>query len=692
MKVNGKSILLCDCEGTMDFDAKSLAALFDGQDVVLNTHLCRSQIENFSKAVSDGEPMIVACTQEAPLFIEVAAETGGDTPISFANIRERAGWSDEAKSALPKIKALISEATLDAPLTTSVVMNSGGAVLVYGSGQETLEIARQLADRLEVTCLLDGGGEDILPPRLMDVPIFIGHIASLSGHLGAFEAVVDGYAPPQVSSRASLNLSSTKDGVTLSTDLVLDLSGGEALVPAPEKRDGYLHPDPGNPALVQKALFDLIDLVGEFEKPRYIAYDSEICVHARSAQIGCTRCIDVCPTNAITPNNEEVEIDPYICAGCGACASVCPTGAAKYQLPAGNFLFERVKLLLGTYREAGGTDPVLLVHDTKHGEDMISAMSRAGRGLPANVLPFAVNEVTQIGFDFMAVALGYGAAKITMLTGPGNIGETDGLESQRELVETVTSGLGYGAGRVEIVDHADPDALADYLYQKEERADIEPGSFIALGGKREIANLALNHLHEYAPEPVDILPLPAAAPFGTIEVNTSDCTLCLSCVSACPTGALKANPDSPQFTFTETTCVQCGLCRTICPESVITLVPRFNFTGDARSAMVVKEEEPFACIKCGEPFGVKSSIDQIVEKLSEHSMFPDEKSLDRIKMCPDCRVFDVFDEADTPMVGGARPKTVTTEDYLKERENLREEAREFMQEHGLDDADGTDES
>ena len=121
MKVNGKSILLCDCEGTMDFDAKSLAALFDGQDVVLNTHLCRSQIENFSKAVSDGEPMIVACTQEAPLFIEVAAETGGDTPISFANIRERAGWSDEAKSALPKFMPWGNSTAPSAPTSTVVL-------------------------------------------------------------------------------------------------------------------------------------------------------------------------------------------------------------------------------------------------------------------------------------------------------------------------------------------------------------------------------------------------------------------------------------------------------------------------------------------------------------------------------------------------------------------------------------------
>jgi len=684
MKINDKNVLVCDCEGTIKFDKKALSKVFKGMDLEINTHLCRSQIENFSKSVSEGKPMVVACTQEAPYFIETAAEIEPSTNVSYTNIRERAGWSDDAKGSLPKIKALLTESTLDAPLATSVSMTSEGSVLVYGDDEIALEIAKQLSSRLNVTCIIKDT-KDVMPPRLMDLPVFVGTISSLSGHLGAFEAIVDKYAPVQVSSRTNFEMGQQKtDGVKLNADLVVDVSTDEALVTAPEKRDGYFHPDIGNPTLVQKALFEITDLVGEFEKPRYIKYDPDICVHARSTQVGCSRCLDVCPTGAITSGNDEVVINPYICAGCGSCASVCPTGAAKYELPAGNFIYERLKLLLDTYSETGGENAVLLVHDTRHGEDMISVMARMGRGLPANVLPFAVNEVTQIGFDFMSVALGYGAEKIYILTGPGNVGETDGLLGQVELIETISSGLSYGENRVSIIDLIDPDALADILYDKFNLPPMAKGDFIAMGGKREIVNLAVNHLHEHAPSPVDLVALPTGAPFGTIEVNTDGCTVCLSCVSACPTGALKDNPDAPQFTFTETNCVQCGLCKTICPESVITLKPRYNFTDEGRSAKIVKEEDPFECVKCGKPFGVKSSISKMVEQLTGHSMFSDEDALDRIKMCPDCRVVDIFDEPNTPLAGTPRPKTRTTEDYLKEREELREEAGDFIKEQGLD--------
>jgi ferredoxin len=60
------------------------------------------------------------------------------------------------------------------------------------------------------------------------------------------------------------------------------------------------------------------------------------------------------------------------------------------------------------------------------------------------------------------------------------------------------------------------------------------------------------------------------APFGAIELNVEGCTLCLACVSACPTGALSDNPERPMLRFTEDACVQCGLCKATCPEKVIT--------------------------------------------------------------------------------------------------------------------------
>jgi ferredoxin len=169
---------------------------------------------------------------------------------------------------------------------------------------------------------------------------------------------------------------------------------------------------------------------------------------------------------------------------------------------------------------------------------------------------------------------------------------------------------------------------------------------------------------------VDVIALPAAAPFGTVEVNVEGCTLCLSCVSACPTGAMSADSERPMLKFTEDACVQCGLCAATCPEKVISLKPQLDFRAATASARVVKEEEPFHCISCGKPFGVKSTIERVTAKLEgKHWMFTgNAKRLDVLKMCEDCRVTVMAAESFDPYGAPERPRMRTTEDYLRERE------------------------
>ena len=70
------------------------------------------------------------------------------------------------------------------------------------------------------------------------------------------------------SSRGALAFGAPQNGARSACDVIVDLSGGAALFPPPEKRDGYLNPDPGNAALVQRALIEASDLIGAFEKPR----------------------------------------------------------------------------------------------------------------------------------------------------------------------------------------------------------------------------------------------------------------------------------------------------------------------------------------------------------------------------------------------------------------------------------------
>ena len=150
----------------------------------------------------------------------------------------------------------------------------------------------------------------------------------------------------------------------------------------------------------------------------------------------------------------------------------------------------------------------------------------------------------------------------------------------------------------------------------------------------------MRELQRAAPAPVDVVALPAGAPFGAVEINVEGCTLCLACVSACPTGALSADTERPMLRFAEDACVQCGLCKATCPEKVITLKPQLDFRAATAAARVLKEEAPFECIRCGKPFGVKSTIERVAAKLEgKHWMFKGSaRRLDVIKMCEDCRV------------------------------------------------------
>ena len=332
-------ILICSCEDTMPLDASAVQRGCRGAEVLTAHQLCRAELEKFRAAAESGGPLIVGCTQEVPLFSEIA----GDAAVTYANIRETAGWSKDGAAAGPKMAALLAAAAEPAPELAFVNLTSDGVILIYGRDEQAIEAGNLLKDHLDVTVLIRPPAY-VPPPRVTDFPVVRGAIRSAKGYLGAFELTVDGYAQPTPSSRGALSFPTTRDGAVSRCDLVLDISGSAPLFTASDLRDGYLRADPGDPAAVLKAVLKARDLVGSFDKPRYVAYSADLCAHSRSKIVGCTRCLDLCPTGAITPAGDHVAIDAYICAGCGQCAAVCPTGAAAYALPPADALMRKLRV------------------------------------------------------------------------------------------------------------------------------------------------------------------------------------------------------------------------------------------------------------------------------------------------------------------------------------------------------------
>ncbi|WP_375258006.1 4Fe-4S binding protein [Citreimonas sp.] len=644
-----KSLITCDCLGsqTVDADALSKATGMDVQSPC--TALCTRQIDRAAAALTKGNA-VFCCTQEARTFDALAEELGVE-PAPVLDLRDRAGWTEDTRSNVPKMSALIAESLLPPAAEKSLDVVAEGLCLVIGRAEVALPAAEQLSDYLSVTVLL-AEGDEIPDTRAYDV--ITGRLRRATGALGQFEVVIDALRQIEPGGRGGFDLTEAKDGGVSQCDVIVDLRGDVPLFPAHDKREGYLRADPGHPAGVAAAVMAASHLVGTFEKPLYVKTEPMLCAHSRAEQTGCTRCLDLCPTGAIVPNGDHVTVDPMICAGCGACSAVCPSGAISYDAPPVDLTFRRVQTLAKAYLDAGGEAPRLLIHDS-HGTEMIGLSARHGRGLPADVIPLEMTAIGAFGHAEVVAALAAGFASVALLPGPK--ADVDALSAQVALAQAIA-----GEGRVRVLDTPDPDVMSDALYDETAPAPVAT-PVRPMGTRRQITRQAARALH---PE-TEILALPEGAPYGAVLVDKDACTLCLSCVSLCPSGALGDNPDLPQLRFQEDACLQCGLCANICPEDAITLEPRLDLTGAALRQEVINEEEPFACIECGSLFGVKSTIERITEKLQGHSMFQGGDKLRMIQMCDDCRVNAQFHSQDNPFAGRERPRPRTTDDYLSKR-------------------------
>lgn len=497
--------------------------------------------------------------------------------------------------------------------TGKIAYQSKGRVAIISGRADDYEYFSRFGEPLKPVLITP---EEIEETGVPVIPV-AGRSIQIEGYLGNFDIEIGEHGEPGY--------------MSVQADLILDLSPNPVLSMT-VKPPGYIVAKLGEDEL-SSAQHELEHMVGSFEKPRYFEYDASICAHGRSGQSGCNRCLDTCPAEAITGLAETVEVNPYLCQGGGVCASVCPSGAIRYNYPNVADMLNRVRTLLRVYYENAGQHAV------------IGFVSEADAGslevIPDNLLIIVIEELASVGMEVWLSAFAYGAKKVLLIDG-GSLPVVvySALREQIAITKEILSGMGYVPEAIDIISVNELPRDCQPVLPQFDRA-----MFAGLTDKRQAAFLAIDYLYSNAPGPVPVIALPNGSSFGTINVNNQTCTLCMSCTSVCPAGAVQTGNESPQLIFHESNCLQCGICASACPENAISLEPRLLADPELRQPSRVLHEQPaFCCVVCGKPFATNSVIQKILSRLDEHAMFQEERARRRLMMCEDCRVIDVVQD------------------------------------------------
>ncbi|MCJ2376573.1 4Fe-4S binding protein [Vibrio sp. ZSDZ34] len=531
--------------------------------------------------------------------------------------------SSNGKARLYAIENTVELSNLIPP---TVSYESQGDTLVIGPTSIITSIAEQLASMKSIT-LLSTDGESSPQANL-----YFADSIEVSGFLGTFTVELK-------SNMQTLNLSE----IAISRDcfdIVLDHSLNGCMseeVPVP----GYYPVGRGYPSLTE-ALEEIPTLMGTFDKPKYFRLNTDLCAHSSRGIKGCERCVDACPAGALSSEGNDkighkIQINPYLCQGVGTCATACPTEAIHYALPSPQDTQKFIERTLENYLKAGGEQATILICSSRHETYNVMAL----RALPDSVIPIVVEELPSVGMDTWFAALVNGAHQV-LFAASQHMPKTiiNVLSSEVAMAQLILENLGMPRESIDIL----------YLETlREGMPELTTQSFELRkgdlpGNKRQRLFSALDELNNVCNVTESIQKMPSTAPFGQVHCETDKCTLCMGCVAVCPTKALYNDGHKPALEFIEQDCVQCGMCEKACPEKALSLTPRLNWDQSTRQAsLVIHEDKAAECTRCGKAFAPQSLIDMLQGKLRGHSQFNDEAAINRIAMCEDCRVIDVFE-------------------------------------------------
>lgn len=331
----------------------------------------------------------------------------------------------------------------------------------------------------------------------------------------------------------------------------------------------------------------------------YISYKSSSCNYSnRFLDDVCTKCVDVCESNALHANSatKNIDFNPSLCVKCGSCIGICPTGALEsYEFK--SEVFETLFKYIANKKVVVATKDFIANNDY---------------ALPQNTFVLLLESYKELTEEnLLSIAMQSGNQLLIL-----------GCEDSAKisLANSITNAI-FGKKCV-IFDSA------EYVEFNEIAKDI------TLGDMRKFSLFA-NRVKTLA-DGGDFGEIKTDLNYGEIKIDDAKCTLCMGCAEVCKTGALKADENSFSLYHNPSLCTACGYCASTCSEKCIENdFGKIELNPNWFEFKKVATDSLFHCVECGKPFASSKAIAKVTSVFFD--LFTDERKRRTLMCCADCK-------------------------------------------------------
>ncbi|WP_121626928.1 4Fe-4S binding protein [Poseidonibacter antarcticus] len=418
-------------------------------------------------------------------------------------------------------------------------------------------------------------------------------VKQISGHIGNLSVIVDDEG---------------KD-VTLNVSQIVWFDAKEMGL----TQSGTFDP---NESSIEEVVQTLKENINEYSYKKFTTYDKEICQYDGRREEICSKCEEVCPTVAITKDDETKTLgfSQIDCHGCGGCVSVCPSGAIDYAPSNKESLFEMSKFFEETHP--------LIVPEKMN-------ISTLEVSLKENVLPFAIEGEKFLHEESFLTLLQISGSQVIFYTDFISKGSGDAIRIVNDIYQAKYK----------------KDAILVAMNEDELQSAINEVSFIEGSEfnfnqdglkKREIFSHRLQKI--VGDEDLGVVKTGEHVHYGLVKVNEDKCTLCLVCVGSCNVDALQADASDNTLRLNPSLCTSCGYCEVSCPEDDCLTIERdvIKLEPTWFKENIIAKDDLFACVECGVEFATVKAVTKIANMMGP--LFAHDPVKERsLYCCADCK-------------------------------------------------------